>query len=138
MAQKLIRMRLSAAEAAQRLMAGYSPPSTDEDRPIELVKIPSRSAANTQKRAVDESDYDDEAAETESENFVTRGGILGDTNGFNDPGERPTEKKYGMAEIREPELQNLFLLSQNVFDQQEAERTIEGQDQNGLNFANCA
>lgn len=119
MAQMLIRQRLSAAEAAQRLMAGYGPTSTDEDRPKEqLVKIPSRSA-NIYKRAVDESDYDSEAAETESENFVTREDVLGNnndnndnnTNGFNDPGERPTEKKYGMAEIREPELQNLFLLS---------------------------
>ena len=54
------------------------------------------SRRKVQKKAVDESD-DDEAAETESENFVGRGGMRDFQGADNrDPGEMPTEKKFAL------------------------------------------
>ena len=61
------------------------------------------------KRAVDESDDGDD---TESEEFARRSAIIAQAN-YDD---QPTEKKYALNEIEEPELQNLYRLSQNVFD----------------------
>ena len=61
------------------------------------------------RRAVDESDDGDD---TESEEFARRSAIIAQAN-YDD---QPTEKKYALNEIEEPELQNLYRLSQNVFD----------------------
>ena len=92
-----------------QLIRQFSLPSSAEGDQRPMVSKVIKPRAIKIKRAVDESDDGDD---TESEEFARRSAIIAQAN-YDD---QPTEKKYALNEIEEPELQNLYRLSQNVFD----------------------
>ena len=85
----MVQRRVAAAEAARRLMEGFSPRSNSE---MQWQAQQTQTTVGVERRAVDESDYDEEE-DTESEGVqVTAGTDKAASQKIND-------KKYALTEI---------------------------------------